>query len=93
MTEETDRDSPDADPGTERFPIKDTVDARGLRCPLPLLRAKQGLSRLASGERIMILATDAGSVRDFHSFSRLSNTRLCHFSDADGVYTYILEKP
>lgn len=69
-----------------------TIDARGLACPLPLLRAKQGLNRAACGERIKVLATDSGSVRDFHSFAALSGNQLLHFSEAAGVYTYVLEK-
>lgn len=93
MTQNDDRDSRGAGFSDDLAAVVHTVDARELSCPLPLLRAKQGLNRIKAGERIMVLATDGGSVRDFHSFARLTNTRICHFCEADGVFTYILEKP
>jgi len=68
------------------------LDARGLRCPLPLLQAKQALRELASGQTLRVLATDSGSVRDFQSFAELSGHRLLHQSDEAGVYTHILLK-
>ena len=59
------------------------IDARGLSCPLPLLKAKQGLNGLNAGESLLVLATDGGSVRDFHSFVKLSeHTCLLYTSDA-----------
>ncbi len=68
------------------------VDSSGLSCPLPLLKAKQGLNKLSVGERIKVVATDAGSVRDFHSFAELSGHQLVSFEEADGCYVYILQK-
>ena len=51
------------------------LDAVGLDCPLPLLKAKQALNRMACGEVLEVLATDVGSVRDFEVFARQrSNT-------------------
>lgn len=68
------------------------LDARGLRCPLPLLRAKQALRDLAPGQGLRVLATDSGSVRDFQTFAELSGHRLVHQSEEAGVYTYVLMK-
>lgn len=68
------------------------VDARGLSCPLPLLKAKQALNKMQSGERLHVLATDVGSVRDFRTFAELSGNRLLESTEQDGCYSYILEK-
>ena len=68
------------------------VDARGLSCPLPLLKAKQALNRMAAGERLRVVATDAGSVRDFRVFCEQSGNRLIEASEKEGVYTYLLQK-
>lgn len=68
------------------------VDACDLRCPLPLLRAKQALRDLASGGVLRVSATDSGSVRDFHSFASISGHTLEGFCEQGGVYTYLLRK-
>ena len=68
------------------------VDARGLSCPLPLLKAKQALNQLSSGDQLKVLATDTGSVRDFQTFADLSGNRLLQSLEHDGLYTYIIEK-
>lgn len=68
------------------------VDAQGLSCPLPLLKAKLALNQLQVGESLTVLATDAGSVRDFETFARLSGHRLLVSDHSDGVYRYVLQK-
>jgi len=68
------------------------VDARELRCPLPLLRAKQALRDLPAGARVEVLATDAASVRDMHAFVALAHHRMLAFEQRGGVYTYLIEK-
>lgn len=68
------------------------IDARGLACPLPLLKAKLGLNRLAGGQCLRVLATDAGSVRDFHAFAEISGHRLLRFRQSNGEYEYLLQK-
>ncbi|WP_370589667.1 sulfurtransferase TusA family protein [Saccharophagus sp. K07] len=73
-------------------PIEIDLNACGLRCPLPLLKAKQALNQVASGSYIRVLATDSGSVRDFHAFAELSGNQLYSFRDIDGIYEYILLK-
>lgn len=69
-----------------------SVDATGLRCPLPLLRAKQALRDLASGDRLRLIATDSGSVRDFQAFADISGHTLEGFCEAGGSYIYLLRK-
>lgn len=68
------------------------VDACGLQCPMPLLKAKKALNALAGGERLRVLATDPGSVRDFEVFSRQSGHRLLESRQENGRYRYLLEK-
>ena len=52
------------------------LDARGLNCPLPILRAKKALADMLSGEVLKIVATDPGSVRDFQAFARQTGNEL-----------------
>lgn len=68
------------------------VDARGLDCPLPLLKAKQALNKLASGERLRVLATDPGSQRDFKVFAQLSGHRLLEALAVQDGFSYLIEK-
>ena len=68
------------------------LDASGLTCPLPLLKAKLELNRLASGAILKVIATDAGSQRDFRTFARLAGHELVHEEDQSGVYRYWLRK-
>ena len=56
--------------------IHKEIDARGLTCPLPILRAKKALSDMLSGEVLKVLATDPGSVRDFQAFARQTGNDL-----------------
>ncbi|AFY18489.1 MULTISPECIES: sulfurtransferase TusA family protein [Pseudomonas] len=68
------------------------LDASGLNCPLPLLKAKMELNRLASGAVLKVIATDAGSQRDFRTFARLAGHTLLREEDEAGVYRYWLKK-
>ncbi len=75
-------------------PIETTieVDARGLDCPMPLLKAKLALNGCSKGQVVRVLATDAGSVRDFHAFAELSAHALLSFDKHDDYFEYHLEK-
>lgn len=73
-------------------PVQAELDATGLRCPLPLLKAKQALRPLAVGEMLRVLATDAGSVRDFKAFAHISGHELVGFSERDAIFCYLLKK-
>ncbi|HET8731470.1 MAG TPA: sulfurtransferase TusA family protein [Moraxellaceae bacterium] len=68
------------------------LDARGLRCPLPLLKLKQGLHGMAPGEAIVIQTTDPGSVRDFQAFLRQSGHELLALEEGDGEYRFHIRK-
>ncbi|WP_271043637.1 sulfurtransferase TusA family protein [Pseudomonas sp. VB3] len=68
------------------------LDASGLNCPLPLLKAKMELNRLASGAVLKVIATDAGSQRDFSTFAKLAGHVLVHEEADNGVYRYWLRK-
>lgn len=68
------------------------VNAIGLACPMPLLKAKRALNGMRVGQHLRVLATDQGSVRDFHVFAEQSGHRLLESSEAGGVYTYLLLK-
>ena len=68
------------------------VDARGLDCPMPLLKAKRALNAMASGQRLRVLATYSGSQRDFRVFAEQSGHSLLA-SEVDGeVYSYLIQK-
>ncbi len=68
------------------------VDATGLACPMPLLKAKRALNAMQVGQRLRVLATDQGSVRDFRVFAEQSGHLLLDSAEVDGVYRYLLEK-
>lgn len=52
------------------------IDARGLNCPLPILKAKKALAEMRSGEVLKVIATDPGSMRDFQAFARQTGNDL-----------------
>jgi tRNA 2-thiouridine synthesizing protein A len=63
--------------------IAKEVDARGLNCPLPILRAKKALAELQSGQILKVVATDPGSMRDFQAFARQSGNLLIRQNETD----------
>ncbi len=75
------------------MPVDRELDARGLSCPLPILRAKKALSEMASGQTLRITATDPGSAGDFLSFAKQTgNALLAQGEDANGVYGFVLRR-
>jgi tRNA 2-thiouridine synthesizing protein A len=68
------------------------LDACGLNCPMPLLKAKQALNRMATEELLQVIATDPGSVRDFEVFARQSGNELLEHRVEEGKYFYLLRK-
>ncbi|MCB1694153.1 MAG: sulfurtransferase TusA family protein [Pseudomonadales bacterium] len=72
--------------------VDETLDASGLTCPLPLLKAKQALNRMAEGLVLEVVCTDPGSVRDFRVFSEQSGHELLKSQEEDGTYRYWLRK-
>jgi tRNA 2-thiouridine synthesizing protein A len=68
------------------------VDARGLNCPLPILRAKKALNDMASGQVLRILATDPGSVKDFQAFCKQTGNDLLSQAEAEKEFTFFLKR-
>ena len=68
------------------------VDARGLNCPLPVLRTKKALNDMKSGEVVRIIATDPGSVRDFEAFSRQTGNQLLEHGEDAGAFWFVLKR-
>jgi len=69
------------------------LDATGLECPMPLLKAKRALNGMAVGERLRVLATDQGSVRDFRVFAEQSGHKLLASEETEGgVYIHLIQK-
>ena len=68
------------------------LDVKGLKCPMPLLKAKKALNELTAGSKLRIFATDPGSVKDFRVFSEQSGHPLLESSESDGTYSYLLQK-
>jgi tRNA 2-thiouridine synthesizing protein A len=68
------------------------VDARGLNCPLPILKAKKALAEMASGQVLKVIATDAGSVRDFQAFAKQTGNELLYQETIGSDYVSILKR-
>jgi len=68
------------------------LDATGLLCPLPILRAKKALNTLESGQILHIIATDPGSLKDFSAFSKQTGHELLESHESDGKYYFYLKK-
>ena len=68
------------------------VDARGLNCPLPILRAKRALNDMRSGEVLKILATDPGSVKDFQAFAKQTGNELLQQAEASSEFTFFMKR-
>ncbi|VUD68253.1 Sulfurtransferase TusA [Thalassocella blandensis] len=69
-----------------------TVDARDLTCPMPLLKAKQGLNNVAERELICVLATDVNSTKDIANFVSLTRHELVEQTESDGVFKFLIRK-
>ena len=68
------------------------LDTSGLRCPLPVLKAKKAIVPLARGAILEVIATDPGSVADFEVFCTLGGHKLLRQSEHDGVYRFEIER-
>lgn len=68
------------------------LDARGLACPMPLLKLKQHLNRMQAGETIHVITTDAGSVRDFDVFVRQAGHTLHEACEQGAEFHFVIEK-
>ena len=68
------------------------VDARGLNCPLPILKAKKALNGMQSGQTLRVVATDAGSVRDFQAFAKQTGNELVEQQTVGTDYIHVLRR-
>lgn len=75
---------------TQQFDVE--LDACNLACPMPLLKAKLALNSMPVGSVLKVLATDAGSQRDFRSFAQLAGHSLLHETVEQAMFTYWLRK-
>jgi tRNA 2-thiouridine synthesizing protein A len=68
------------------------LDTKGLNCPLPVLKAKRALKNVPVGEILTVVATDPASTIDFQHFCTVSGHELVEWSEADGVFTYVIRR-
>jgi tRNA 2-thiouridine synthesizing protein A len=68
------------------------LDARGLNCPLPILKAKKALAEMMSGEVLRVVATDSGSVRDFQAFAKQTGNQLLGQSQNEREFTFYMRR-
>ena len=69
------------------------LDASGLRCPMPVLKARKALKEVPPGGILEVIATDPGSVRDFAAFCEATGCEMMESAEKDGVYSCRLRKP
>jgi TusA-related sulfurtransferase len=68
------------------------VDARGMNCPLPILKAKKALADMNSGELLKVIATDPGSMRDFQAFARQTGNELVEQKVVNEEFIHLLRR-
>jgi tRNA 2-thiouridine synthesizing protein A len=69
-----------------------TVDARGLNCPMPIVKTAMAIKPLAPGDLLEVLATDPGSVKDFAAWSRTTGNELVEQTTDGGVFRFVLRR-
>jgi tRNA 2-thiouridine synthesizing protein A len=74
------------------IPFDREVDARGLNCPLPILRAKKALNDMTTGQVLRIVATDPSAVRDFEAFARQTGNQLVAQTEQDGAFVFMMRR-
>jgi tRNA 2-thiouridine synthesizing protein A len=72
--------------------VSKEVDARGLNCPLPILKAKKALADMQTGETLRIVATDPGSMRDFQAFARQTGNELVEQTTQGDEFVHVLRR-
>ena len=72
--------------------IDKELDARGLNCPLPILKAKKALADMQSGQTLRVVATDAGSVRDFQAFAKQTGNELLEQLTVGQEFFHVLRR-
>ncbi len=69
-----------------------TLDAKGLSCPMPVVKARLEIEKLGAGDVLQVIATDPGSVSDFDNWTKMSGHELLESNEDAGVYTYLIRK-
>ena len=72
--------------------IDKEVDARGLNCPLPILKAKKALADMQSGQTLRVVATDAGSMRDFQAFTKQTGNELLEQKTEADIFIHLIRR-
>lgn len=72
--------------------IDKEIDTRGLNCPLPILKAKKALTDMQSGQVLKVVATDAGSLRDFQAFARQTGNELLEQQTLGQDFIHVLKR-
>jgi tRNA 2-thiouridine synthesizing protein A len=70
----------------------ETLDAKGLNCPMPIMKAKKAMKGLSAGDTLEIEATDPGAVKDFEAFCRATGNDLLESDEDGGVFRFVLKK-
>ena len=68
------------------------VDARGLSCPLPILKTKKALNDLTSGQVLKVMSTDVGSIKDMQAFANQTGNQLLSSTEENKTYVFFLQK-
>lgn len=72
--------------------IDQEIDTRGLNCPLPILKAKKALAAMQSGQTLKVVATDAGSVRDFQAFAKQTGNELVDQQTIGNEFVHVMRR-
>lgn len=78
--------------GIQRMNFDKELDARGMSCPLPILKTKKSLSDMVSGQILKVLATDSGAPRDMQAFANQTGNALLSSEEAAGEYIFLFQK-
>ena len=68
------------------------LDARGLNCPLPILKTKKSLADMTSGQVLKVISTDAGSLKDMQAFANQTGNALMSSTEENGEYVFLMQK-
>lgn len=76
----------------EAISAKETVDCKGLHCPMPIVKSRKAIDHLASGDVLEVLATDKGSVKDFQAWVKSTGNILLNHEEENGVFRFYVQK-
>jgi TusA-related sulfurtransferase len=77
---------------SDDYTVDTEIDTRGLNCPLPILKAKRALTGMQSGQVLKVVATDAGSVRDFQAFAKQTGNTLIEQQTLDAEFVHVMRR-